>query len=410
MLDDLREFLSVCESKDELKRIRAEVDPHLELGTISKLNDQRNGPSLLFENVKGYRMPVYTGAFTKVSRLAMGLGMKDDSTIFDMAQKWLELVERGKKISPQKVNGGPVLENKIEGEKINLYDFPAPHWFPKDGGRYFGTAAYLITKDPETGFVNLGLYRMQILDKKSLAALILQGKDADVMLKKYRQRGELMPVAAVIGGDPILFILGAAPLPYGVSEYDVAGAFRQHPIEVIESDLTGLPIPATAEIVVEGYMETDPDKFRDEGPFGEYTGYYSSGVRKASWTDVKRILHRDDPIFWGATVGRPITEDTMTMALTKTATLWSELENMKIPGIKSVYFVPSACGRFWVVISIKQAYPGHARQAGLAAFASVTGNYGVKGAIIVDDDIRADDLNGVWSAVRPDITLLKEPT
>ncbi|NIQ37199.1 MAG: phenylphosphate carboxylase subunit beta [Proteobacteria bacterium] len=392
---DLRDFVRIAEERGELKRVKAEVDCHLELSHIAKINDQKKGPALLFENVKGHSIPVLTGVFTNPTRLAISLEMPTEFTIFDMAKEWATIAEKGT-IPPEKVDDGPILENKVE-KNIDLSAFPAPHWFPEDGGRYFGTAVYLITKDPETGFVNLGTYRMQILDGTSLGVMFLQGKDADITFRKYREKKEPMPAAAVIGGDPRLFLLGGTSLSYGTGEYDVAGALRKAPVEVIESELTGLPIPAFAEIAVEGYVDTDPNSFRDEGPFGEYPGYYSKGKEKRPWIEVKRILHRANPIFWGSAVGRPPTANTMMHSLAKTAAMWTELKQMGIPGIQSVYF-PPASGRFWVVISIKQSYPGHGRQAGLAAFASIAGNYGVKGAIIVDDDIRADDLDGVlWA-------------
>ena len=392
---DLRDFIKIAEEKEELKRVTAEVDSHLELSHIAKINDQRKGPALLFENVKGYGIPVLTGVFTKPERLAISLEMPTNSTIFDMAKEWARIAEKGG-MPPRKVDKGPILENRLEKD-ANLLDFPAPFWFPKDGGRFFGTAVYLITKDPETGFVNLGTYRMQILDEKSLGVMFLQGKDADVTFTKYRERNEPMPAAAVIGGDPRLFLLGGSSLPYGSSEYDIAGALGKAPIEVIESELTGLPLPAFAEIAAEGYIDTDPNSFREEGPFGEYPGYYSKGKEKRPWLEVKRILHRDDPIFWGSAVGRPPTANTMMHSLAKTAAMWTELKQMGIPGIQSVYF-PPASGRFWVIISVKQSYPGHGRQAGLAAFVTVAGNYGVKGVIVVDDDIRADDIDGVlWA-------------
>jgi 4-hydroxy-3-polyprenylbenzoate decarboxylase len=192
--------------------------------------------------------------------------------------------------------------------------------------------------------------------------------------------------------------LGGSTLPYGSSEYDVVGALRGAPVEVIESHVTGLPVPAHAEIVAEGFIDPDPKSYRDEGPFGEFTGYYSKGRNPRPWLDVKRVLHRDTPIFWGTTVGRPPTANVMIHSLAKTASLWTQLNQMKIPGIQSVCFHPGA-GRFWAVISVKQMYPAHGRHVGVAAFGTVVGNYGVKGIIVVDDDIRADDWDRVMWAL-----------
>jgi len=395
--NDLRSFLKLLEEAGELKRIKAEVDWNLELSHIAKKSEEKGGPALLFENVKGYKTPVLTSIFSNLSRLAMVFDMDPGVTIFEMAKKWIQITEKGG-IPPKTVSTGLVMENQKTGEAIDLFEFPVPKYFPKDGGRYFGTAVCLITKDPETGFVNLGTYRMETLDKKSLGALILKGKDADITMKKYQARKELMPAAAVVGADPRLFFCSASSLPYGVSEYDIAGALRGEPEEVIQGGITGLPIPANAEIVAEGFIDPDPKNWRDEGPFGEYTGYYSKGRKPRPWLDVKRVLYRNDPIFWGTSVGRPPTDNVTVHSLAKTAALWSQLNEMKIPGIQSVYF-PHSSGRFWAVISVKQMYPGHGRHAGLAAFSTVAGNYGVKGVIVVDDDIRADDWDRVMWAL-----------
>ncbi|MCL5290373.1 MAG: phenylphosphate carboxylase subunit beta [Firmicutes bacterium] len=393
----LRDFIELLKEGGEMKSIKAEVDWNLELSHIAKKNEEKGGPALLFENVKGYKTPVLTSVFSNTRRLAMAFGMPPKSTIFEMAKKWIE-VTAGGGILPKAVHDGPIMENQKTGDDIDLFELPVPKYFPKDGGRYFGTAVSLVTKDPETGFINLGTYRMEILDKKSLGALILKGKDADVIMKKYQARGQLMPAAAVVGMDPRLFFLSAASLPYGVSEYDIAGALMGKPVEVIESSVTGLQIPADAEIVAEGFIDPDPKNYRDEGPFGEYTGYYSKGRKPQPWLNVKRVLHRHRPIFWGTSVGRPPTDNVTVHSLTKTAALWSQLNEMKVPGIQSVYF-PESAGRFWAVVSVKQMYPGHGRHAGLAAFSTVVGNYGVKGVIVVDDDIRADDWDRVMWAL-----------
>ncbi len=395
--NDLRDFLALIESDGQLKRIGGEVDWDLELSHIGKKNEEGNGPALLFENVKGYQTPVLTSLFCNLDRVAKVLGAPAGSSIFEMARRWIDVTSAGG-IPPRAVAGGPLLSNAMTGADIDLLGFPVPHYFPKDGGRFFGTAVCLITKDPDTGFVNLGTYRMECLDQKSLGALILKGKDADITMKKYQARGERMPAAAVIGADPRLFFLSSSSIPYGVSEYDVAGALRGEPVAVVESDLTGLPLPVDAEIVAEGFIDPNPDCYRDEGPFGEYTGYYSKGRKPRPWMDVHRILYRDEPIFWGTLVGRPPSDNVTIHSLSKTATLWTQLTEMRVPGIESVCF-PPASGRFWAVISVKQMYPGHGRHAGLAAFTTVVGNYGVKGVIVVDDDIRADDWDRVMWAL-----------
>jgi phenylphosphate carboxylase beta subunit len=397
---DLRDFIKKCEEEGELKRIKAEVDWNLELSHIAKLNEEKKGPALLFEKVKDYQIPVLTSALTSPKRLAIALGMPLHFSMYDMAKRWMELTTK-KLIPPVEVKTGPITEKIIQGDDINLFNFPVPKFYPMDGGRFIGTAHFIITKDPESGWVNLGTYRMQVLDEKTTGVQIIKGKHADFMLKKYQKMKKPMPAAAVIGGDPLLFLAGSTLVSAGVCEYDIVGSLRGAPCEIIKSDLTGLPLPSTAEIILEGEIETDPEKFREEGPFGEYTGYYS-GKTGEEWPkpclNVKRILHRNNPVFWSTSVGKPVTDTHMIQSLNRSATLWTDLENMKVPGIQSVYIPPEMGGRFWGIVSVKQMYPGHSMQVGTAVISTTTGHYGMKGVIVVDDDIRADDLPRVlWA-------------
>jgi 4-hydroxy-3-polyprenylbenzoate decarboxylase len=306
------------------------------------------------------------------------------------------------KIPPVEVSDGPIFENVTEGDKVDLFSLPAPRFAPLDGGRYIGTAVSLVTKDPDTGWTNLGTYRMQLFDKNRSAIQIHHGKHGDLMLDRYRELKQPMPAAAVIGGPPVLFLLASSTAPWGVSEYDLAGALRGAPIEVIKSDMTGLWIPATAEIVLEGEINPDRSTYAQEGPFGEYTGYYSAKGGKEYLEPVllvKRMLCRNQPIFWITTTGKPITDIHMLGALQITASIWSDLREMRIPGIVSVYSLPEGCGRLTVVVSVKQRYPGHSTQVGHAVAGSTSGHYRLKNIIIVDDDVPADDIQQVLWAI-----------
>ena len=396
---DLRDFIQKCDEIGELSRIETEVDWNLELSHIAKINEEKKGPALLFKNPRGYQIPVFTSAFTTSKRLAVALDMPVNTSMCNLSRHWMELSIK-QHIPPREVPTGPVMENIIEGDSVNLFDFPTPKFYPMDGGRFIGTAVSMITKDPDSGWVNLGTYRMMILDNNCVGVQIIKGKHADFHLNKYIALGKPMPAAAVIGGDPLNFLVGSTLVSAGVSEYDVIGSLRGEPAEVIISDLTGLPLPATAEIILEG--EIDPVERRDEGPFGEYTGYYS-GKKSEEWPKpfikVKRILHRNNPILWSTSVGKPITDTHMIQSLNRTATLWTDLENMKIPGIKSVYIPPESTGRFWAIVSVKQMYPGHSMHVGTAVISTTTGHYGLKGVIVVDDDIPADDWNKVMWAL-----------
>lgn len=394
-MKDLRDFLNACEENGELKRITAEVDWDLELSHIAKLNEERSGPALLFEKVKGYNTPVLTSACTTTSRLALIMDMDRKSSLVDLMREWVKRTRV--KVPPKWVATGPCKENIDKGDAVNLLKFPVPKVYPKDGGRFFGTAVFCISKSPKTGWINIGTYRMQMLDEKTLGTQFIKGKHADIMLKEYAELRQPMPVVAVVGGDPLLFLMGAARLPAFESEYDFAGAIRGEAIEVVKGETVDLPIPATAEIVVEG--EVDPNAFREEGPFGEYTGYYSGvGTTPRNFIKVNCVTYRNNPIFWATSVGRAVTDTHMTMALTYGATLWQELEAMRIPGIKAVYCPPEGAGRFIAIIAVKQMYPGHANQVGTAAISTEMGAYGLKTVIVVDDDIDPWDLPRVlWA-------------
>ncbi len=388
-MKSMRDFIEQAEKESMLHRIEAEVDWDLELSHIAKLNEEENGPALLFENVKGYDSPVITSVCTTTQRLALIMGEPRESSLVDLMRVWVE--KNDTKIPPRWVDSGPCKQNVMMGGEVDLFRFPAPKFYPLDGGRFFGTAHFVVTKDPESGWVNLGTYRLQLLDRNHLGTQFIRGKHSDIMLKKYQAMGKPMPVCAVVGCDPLLFLMGAARLSAFDSEYDLAGSIRGEPIEVVKAETNDLPVPATAEIVVEG--EVDADKFMQEGPFGEYTGYYSGvGTDPRNYIEVKCVTYRNNPIFWGTTVGRAVTDTHMTMALTYGATLWQQLVAMKIPGIQAVYCPPEGSGRMLAIISLKQMYPGHADQVLTAAVSTEMGAYGLKTVIVVEERVDPWDI------------------
>ena len=403
MINDLRDFIYECERNDTLKRIKTEVDWDLEISHISKVNEGKGGgQALLFENIKDYAgYSLLSSALTTEKRLAIALDMPASYSLCQQAQEWVKLTSK-EKVPPAEVKDGPVLENVIEGDDVDLFSLPSPRFAPLDGGRYLGTAVSVVTKDPDKGWINCGTYRMQLNDKTRSAIQIHHGKHADLMLDRYRELGQKMPAAAVIGQAPVLFLMSSTTAPWGVSEYELAGALRGAPVEVIKSDLTGLLIPASAEIVLEGEINPDRSSYQQEGPFGEYTGYYSAKEGEEYLEpvfEVKRILHRNNPVFWITTTGQPICDIHMLGALQVTASIWSDLRDMRIPGIQSVYSLPEGCGRLTVVVSVKQRYPGHSTQVGHAVAGCTSGHYRLKNIIVVDDDVPADDIQKVIWAI-----------
>ncbi|NIN67714.1 MAG: phenylphosphate carboxylase subunit beta [Anaerolineae bacterium] len=393
---DLRDFLAKLEEAGQLKRITAEVDWNLELSHVAKVNEERNGPALLFENVKGYNSPVFISALSTTERLALALDMPTNWGISQLAREWVNRTQE--ELPPNWVDTGPCKENIDTGKDVDLYKFPAPWFYEQDGGRYIGTFVSVITKDPDSDWINAGTYRMQMLDKKTTGIQIIKGKDADLHRQRYAELNQPMQIAAVIGYDPVLFLCSSTLFSPGQTEYNYVGALRNLPMEVVRGEYVDLPVPAQAEIVLEGDLW--PEKLKDEGPFGEYTGYYSGkGVVPRHYIDVKSVTYRNNPIFHATTVGRPITDTHMIQSMNRTATLWGQLERMGLRGIQSVYIPPASCGRFMVVVSVKQMYPGHSSHVGSAVISTSTGAYGVKVVIVVDDDIPADDMDRVFWAL-----------
>ncbi len=395
---DLREFIDRLEANGQLHRVTKQVDWNLELAHVAKVNEQRGGPALLFESIKDYPgQSVLTSAFTSKERVALGLEMPPETRFLEIARSWVGRIA-DKRIEPVEVATGPCKDHVVTGEDVDLFSLPAPWFYPNDGGRYVGTACFLISRSPDNGRMNLGTYRVMIIDEHRAGIQLIKGKDSEIDLRGYAERGEAMPVALVIGGDPVLFLCSSTMFPLTESEYEVAGALRGKPVDVVRAETSDLLVPASAEIVIEGFIK--PGETLPEGPFGEYTGYYSGvGTDPRDFITVTAITHREHPILWSTTVGKPVTDTHMIMGINRTASLWNDLQNMKIPGVMGVYGPPAAAGRMLAIIQVKQMYHGHSTQVGLAAFASVTGNYGLKTVILVDEDIDPENMDAVMYAL-----------
>lgn len=388
---DLREWLAKVEEAGELKTIPG-VDWNLEMGAIAELFPAY---AVLFDSIKdyppGYRVVVGLLSSLKRSSLTSHLPLDTDRNSFISA--WRDRLHSLRPLPPVEVEDGPLLENVKNGKEINLWDFPAPKWHELDGGRYIGTADVAITADPEEGWINLGTYRVMVHDRDILTLYISPGKHGRIHREKYFAAKKPCPVAITFGQDPLLFLLASKQMPFGESEYDYAGAIRGAPYEVIRGELTGLPIPAYAEIAVEG--EILPDEKVSEGPFGEWTGYYASGEQKESVVRVKRLMHRNHPIITGAPPFRqPAGADTCN-SLVRAAAIWNTLEKAGAPEIRGV-----ACYQafFFTVVAIRQRYPGHARQVGVLASHCDNAGYMGRYVVVVDDDIDVADFNDVlWA-------------
>ena len=399
--EDLREFLERAARIGEVKAIEG-AGWDLEMAGISEMfGNERpdNPPALLFDAVPGYPKGhrVVWGAGNSQRRFALTFGFDDPKAPMDMVQAYRDRMRGGfELIPPKRVKTGPVLENIDRDDEVDLMKFPTPRVHERDGGRYIGTHDLVIMRDPDTGWINVGCYRVQIFDKNTVGLWISPGKHGRLIREKYFARGEPCPVAISVGTDPLLFITAGNESDYGVSEFAYAGGHRGRPFETVESELHKLPIPARDEIVLEG--EVVPGDIRTEGPFGEFTGYYAGGEHELPCVRVRRVYHRNDPILTVARPGRPPHDFIVAKSITKAATIWDELEKAGLPGVKGVWSHEAGGARMFNVVSIEQMYPGHARQAGHLAYACHAGNYLGRWVVVVDDDIDPANVNDViWS-------------
>ncbi|HSR56236.1 MAG TPA: UbiD family decarboxylase, partial [Alphaproteobacteria bacterium] len=281
--------------------------------------------------------------------------------------------------------------NRMIGEDVDTGIFPAPKWHEDDGGNYIGTEHLVIMRDPDSGWINAGMYRVQVHDGKTLGIMIEPGKHGDIIRRKYWAKGEACPVAVTVGQAPVLAAVASSTISPGVNEMAVAGGRIGRPIQVVEGPVTGLPFPADAEIVFEGVMPPPEEESRPEGPFGEWPGYYASAERPEPVFRVAACYHRDDPIVTAAPPAKPTYPGfhygTAGTSLYRAANLWDELEAAGVPGIMGVWKLPGGGSRFIDVIAIKQLHAGHAKMAGLVAVGCNGAAFAGRMTIIVDDDI-----------------------
>ena len=409
---DLREWIGKLEEAGELKRIGAEVDWDLEMGAVTRKVMDKSGPALLFENIKGYNGKdvrcgkLVTATLGASRRLTHLLDLPEDTPMSEMIRITKERF--GERIKPMLVSTGPVKEHILKGKDIDLYEFPAPKWHHKDGGRYFHTSAVVITKDPDTGIPNVGTYRGMVIGQRRIAVFLSPNQHWGLHYQKYANMGSSMPVAVAVGLDPAVRFMGSVGVPTDVCEYDVMGAVRKEPVELVNCETSDLQVPACAEIVVEGRISTDPQTWEMEGPMGEYTGYYGGVASLKPVLEVDCLTHRDDPIFesicegWGP--GHP-NESAVMVELSASALAWSALERAGVPGVLDVYFLPTSrhCN---LAIKIRKTYFGQAKKVANAIWGSSLSPYWAKNIMVVDDDIDIHDFEALeWAfayRVNPD--------
>ncbi len=397
---DLRQWMDEADRIGELKSIEG-ADPRYDIGAISELNSKNLGPAIIFDKIKGYApgFRILTNSASNIRTFNLTFGLPVENTIRDTIKTLMEKTSQwaadSDKFPPKVVESAPILENVKEGKDIDLDIFPVPLWHELDGGPYIGTGVGVITRDPDTGEINMGTYRSQLHDRNTVGFYISPGKHGRLHRDKYFARGEPCPVVMVYGFDPLLFLISSSSVP--VDEFKYAGACRQRPIPIIKGKTTGLPIPANAEIAIEGF--SNPDETMKEGPFGEWTGTYASSAREEPFIKPTTLYYRNNPVLLGSAPGKGSNADHQFFnCVWRSALLWDEINQAGVPNVMGVWRPLAGGSRLLVVVSVKQAYAGHAAQAGHVACQVRSGAYAGRYVIVVDDDIDPFDMDDVlWA-------------
>ncbi|MBW8906190.1 MAG: UbiD family decarboxylase [Betaproteobacteria bacterium] len=398
---DLRTWLGEVDKLGELKHVRG-ADWNLELGAISELNVKKDvPPALLFDEIEGYAkgFRVLTCSTSSPARLSSILRLPLQRTHHGLVEalrgkpaQWQAAAGR---FPAKLVKSGAALEH-VERE-VDVLRFPAPLWHEHDGGRYIGTGCSVVTRDLESDWVNVGTYRVQVIDRNHVALDMVPGKHGRIHYEKHKAAGKRFPVVIVCGADPLGYLISGIEVPFGMCEYNYIGAILGEPVAVLPGELTGLPFPAASEIVLEGHVE--PNDERTEGPFGEFHGYYPGKEGVAPIVTVERVNYRRDPILMGSPPAKPPNDYSYSKAVMRSALLHDALVAAGVPDVRAVWAHEIGGARMFNVVAIKQRYAGHARQAGHILSQCGVGAYMSRYSVVVDEDIDPANLQEVMWAV-----------
>jgi 4-hydroxy-3-polyprenylbenzoate decarboxylase len=390
---DLREFIDVLDKEGELVRIKEEVDWDLEAAAISRRVYELEGPAIFFEKVKDYPLGfrIFGGSLGTFRRVAIAMGLPPDISVREI---YAEFERReASPIKPLIVETGPCKENKLLGNEVDLYTLPAPYIHDGDGGRYIGTWDVVVSKDPETGWQNWGMYRFMIHNKRFIVGFPRYHSHLGMVFHKhYIPRKEPMPIAVVLGASPLDHMVATTPYGIGVNEADYAGALGQEPVRLVKCETSDLLVPANAEIVIEG--EILPDKVASEGPFGEYPGYRTEGIRMGVLCQVKAITYRTSPILTMISLGVPPDDSSIAASLTAGIAIKRRLKRHKIP-ITDVYVPPEGVTHL-IVVGVKKGGMDIARKIGEILTAR---RADINKIIVVDDDVDVFNFKAVIHAL-----------
>ena len=409
---DLREFIEQLEQIGALKRIKHPVDPNLEMTEIADRVLRAKGPALLFENPIGSSMPVLANLFGTPERVAQGMGEEDVSQLreigkllaflkepeppkgFKDAMKTLPIYRKVLDMSPKIIKKAVCQEVILEGEQVDLNHLPIQTCWPEDAGPLI-TWGLVITKGPNKERQNLGIYRQQVIAKNRVIMRWLAHRGGALDYKEWQEEhpGERFPISVALGTDPATILAAVTPVPDSLSEYAFAGLLRGAKTELVKSVGNDLQVPASSEIVLEGYLE--PGDEAPEGPFGDHTGYYNEVDNFPVFT-IERITMRNDPIYHSTYTGRPPDEPAILgVALNE---VFVPILQKQFPEIVDFYLPPEGCSYRMAVVSIKKQYPGHAKRILFGIWSFLRQFMYTKFIIVCDDDINVRDWNDViWA-------------
>jgi len=409
---DLRDFLRQLEQRGQLLRVQHPVDPYLEVTEICDRTLRAGGPALLFENPKGSKVPLLGNLFGTTERVALGMGADSIDALRDIGRLLATLKEpeppKGMKdawqklpmfrkvldMAPKTVRSAPCQEVVLEGSDVDLGRFPIQTCWPGDAGPLI-TWALVVTRGPDKPRQNLGIYRQQVIapNRTIMRWLAHRGGALDYRDWQANHPGEPFPVAVALGADPATILGAVTPVPDTLSEYAFAGLLRGARTELVKCGIHDLQVPASAEIVLEGFLH--PGDEADEGPFGDHTGYYNEVERFPVFT-IERITHRRDPIYHSTYTGRPPDEPAILgVALNE---VFVPILQKQFPEITDFYLPPEGCSYRVAIVSMKKQYPGHAKRVMFGVWSFLRQFMYTKFVIVTDDDIDIRDWKDViWA-------------
>ncbi len=410
---DLRDFIRLLEERGQLKRISQEIDPYLEMTEIADRTLRAQGPALLFENPKGSRHPVLANLFGTPQRVAWGMGQNDVSALRDVGE-WMAMLKEPEppkglrdlfdklplfkqilNMPVKRLSKAPCQEIVLTGDDVDLYQLPVQHCWPGDVAPLV-TWGLTITRGPYKKRQNLGIYRQQLLAKNKLVMRWLDHRGGAIDFREWQEAhpGEPYSVAVAIGADPATILGAVTPVPDTLSEYAFAGLLRQSRTEVVKALSCDLDVPASAEIVLEGYLM--PGEMAPEGPYGDHTGYYNEVDEFPVFT-ITHMTMRKDAIYHSTYTGRPPDEPAMLgVALNE---VFVPLLRKQFPEIIDFYLPPEGCSYRMAVVTIKKRYPGHAKRVMMGVWSFLRQFMYTKFVIVCDDDVNARDWNDVIWAI-----------